>query len=60
MKMMIKPVIRKDRISKTNTVPVILRLTHNRKSKCVNLGFSVNVENWDDEKQCLINNYEDS
>ncbi len=56
---MIKPIVRRDKISKINTLPVLLRFTQNRKSKYVNLGFCINIRSWDVESQCLIDNYKE-
>ena len=59
MKISITPILRKDKINGSNSAPLALRVTINRKVKYVSLGISAHVSRWDFENNCLIDNYPD-
>lgn len=53
-------ICRKDRVSKDNTAPIFIRFTQNRKTRYVSTGVSVNLEDWDFEKQRVKEDAENS
>jgi hypothetical protein len=46
-----KIILRSDRVNGKSEQPLRLRITKNRKSKCINLGVQLLPEYWDEEKQ---------
>ena len=40
-----------------NTYPIILRLSHLRKTTSISLGYSIGKEYWEDRKRCVKNSY---
>ena len=51
MKIKIVPILRKDRMSKTGSAPIHIRVTHNRKSRFIGTGVTIPIDSWDIEKQ---------
>ena len=60
MKIKIVPILRKDRMSKTGSAPIHIRVTHNRKSRFVGTGVTIPIDSWDIEKQRIKPNTPDS
>ena len=60
MKIKIVPILRKDRMSKTGSTPIHIRVTHNRKSRFVGTGVTIPIDSWDIEKQRIKPNTPDS
>lgn len=53
----VKVILRTERVNERNEHPLRIRITKNRKVKCINLGLSVLAENWDEEKQRVKKNH---
>ncbi len=60
MNVSIKPVLRTDKINKSNRAPIHIRFTQNRQKKHISTGISINVEDWDCDNQRIISNSNDS
>ena len=60
MKIKIVPILRKDRTSKAGSVPIHIRVTHNRKSRFIGTGIAIPTDSWDIEKQRVKPNTPDS
>ena len=51
MSINISVICRKDRATKSNTAPIFIRFTHNRKARYVSTGVNVNIADWDFDNQ---------
>jgi len=51
MNISIKPVLRTDKIKKSNCAPIHIRFTQNRQKKHIATGISINVDDWDSGSQ---------
>ena len=60
MKIKIVPILRKDRMSKTGSAPIHIRVTHNRKSRFIATGVTIPIDSWDAEKQRVKSNLPES
>lgn len=60
MKIKIVPILRKDRMSKTGSTPIHIRVTHNRKSRFIATGVTIPIDSWDAEKQRVKSNLPES
>jgi len=49
----VKIILRQDKIKKDGTHPIYLRITKDRKSKYVALGYSINASDWDEEMRVV-------
>lgn len=59
MSVKINVICRKDRTNKDNTAPIFIRFTHNRKTRYVSTGLTIDIDLWDFDKQRVKESHPD-